>query len=67
MIFLYLGILSFPVESIVPVPFIRFAIGLVFPMPLQSLPNSFASERVQVGPLGPATSLLIFLVFWSPP
>ena len=66
MIFLSLGILSFVVKNIVPVPFIQSALGLVFPMPLQSLPNLFASKRVQVGPLGPVTSLLIFPCFLEP-
>ena len=65
-IFLYLRILSFFVKNIVPVPFIRSALGLVFPMPVQSLLNSFARERVQVGPSGPATSLLIFPCFPEP-
>ena len=60
MIFLSLVIFSFVVKNIVPVPFIRSALGLVFLMPLQSLPNLFASERVQVEQSGPVTSLLIF-------
>ena len=66
MIFLSLGILSFVVKNIVPIPFIRSVLGLVFPMPLQSLLNSFASERVQVGPSGQATSLFIFPCFPEP-
>ena len=44
--FCVFGDFVFCCESIVPVPFIRYALGMVFPMPLQSLPNSFASERV---------------------
>ena len=64
--FLSLGILSFVVKKIVPVPSIRSALGLVFPMPVQSLPNSFARERVQMGPSGPATILLIFICFPEP-
>ena len=67
MIFLSLGILSFVVNDIVPVPvpvpFIRSVLSLVFLMSLQSLTNSFASERFQVGPSGPVTSLLIFPCF----
>ena len=63
MIFLYLGILFFVVKNVVPVPSIRSALGLVFLMPVQSLPNSFAREQVHVGPSGPATSLLIFHCF----
>ena len=66
MIFLYLGILSFVVKKIVPVPSMRSALGLVFPMPVQSLPNSFARERVQVGQSGMATSLLNFPCFMEP-
>ena len=66
MIFLSLGILYFAVKNIVPVPSIRFVLGLVFPMPVQSLPNSFARERVQVGTSGPATSLFIFICFTDP-
>ena len=66
MIFLSLGILSFVVKNIVPVPFIRSALDLVFPMPLQSPPNCFASEQVQAGPSEPATSLLIFPCFPDP-
>ena len=56
MILLSLGILYFVVKKIVPVPSMRSALALVFPMPVQSLLNSFARERVQVGPSGPATS-----------
>ena len=41
----------------------RSDLGVVFLMPVQSLPNLFARERVQVGPSGPATSLLIFPCF----
>ena len=66
MIFLSLGILSFVVKNIVTVPFIRSALGLVFPMHVQSLPNLFARERVQVGTSGPATSLFIFPCFPEP-
>ena len=66
MIFLSLGILSFVVKNIVPVTYIRSDLGLFFPMPVQSLPNSFARERVQVGTSGPATSLLIFPFFLEP-
>ena len=58
-----LGILSFVVKKIVTVPSIRSALGLVLPMLVQSLPNWFARERVQVGPSGTATSLLIFPCF----
>ena len=50
-------------KKIVPVPSMRSALGLVFPMPVQSLPNSFAWERVHVGPSGPATSVLVFPCF----
>ena len=53
-------------EKIVPVPSIWSALGLVFLMPVQSLPNLFAREQVQVEPLGPATSLLIFPCFPEP-
>ena len=53
-------------KDIVPVPYMRSALGLFFPMPVQSLPNSFARERVQVGPSGPATSLSIFPCFPYP-
>ena len=63
MTFLYLRILSFVVKNIVPVSSMCSAFGLVFTMPVQSLPNSFARERVQVGPSGLATSLLIFPCF----
>ena len=66
MIFLSLGILSFVVKNIVPVPSIQSDLGLVFLMPVQSFPNSFVRERIQVGPLGPATSLLIFPCFLEP-
>ena len=66
MIFLSLGILSFVVKNIVPVTFMRYDLGLVLTMPLQSLPIFFASEQVQVGPLGPGTSLLIFPCFPEP-
>ena len=66
MIFLSLGILSFVVKKIVPVPSMHYAFGLVFTMPVQSLPNSFARERIQVGPSGPAASLLIFICFPDP-
>ena len=59
-------ILSFVVKNIVHVPSMRSAFGLVNPMPVQSLPNSFSRERVQVGPSGPATSLLIFPCFPEP-
>ena len=62
-IFLSLGILSFVVKNIVPVPSIRSDFGLFFSMPVQSLPDLFARERVQVGPSGPATSLFIFPCF----
>ena len=65
-IFLSLVILYFVVKNIATMPFIRSALGLVFPMPVQSLMNSFARERVQVGPLGPATILLIFPCFPEP-
>ena len=58
-----LGNLYFVVKNIVSVPFIRSALGLVFLMPVQSLPNLFAMMRVQVGPSGLATSLLIFPCF----
>ena len=66
MIFLSLGILYFVMKNIVPVPSIRSALGLVFLMPVQSLPNSFSRERVQMGPSGPATSLMIFRCFPDP-
>ena len=56
----------FNCEKIVPVPAMRSELGLVFTMPVQSLPNSFAREQVQVGPSGPATSLLIFTCFPEP-
>ena len=46
------GDLLFCYENIVPVPSMRSAFCLVFPMPVQSLLNSFARERVQVGPSG---------------
>ena len=61
-----LGILSFVVKNIVSVPSIRSSLGLVFPVPVQSLPNSFARERVQIGPSGPVTSVLIFPFFPEP-
>ena len=66
MIFLSLGVFSFVAKNIVPVPSIRSALGMVFPMPVQSLPDLFARERVQVGPSGPATSLLVFPCFPDP-
>ena len=66
MIFLSFGILSFVEKNIVPVPSMRSAFGLVSPMPVNSLPNLFARERVQVGPSGTATSLLIFPCFPEP-
>ena len=66
MILLSLRILSFVVKNIVPVPSLQSALGLVFPMPVLSLPDSFAREQVQMGPLGPATSLLIFPCFLDP-
>ena len=65
-IFLSFGILYFVVKNIVPVPSMRSAFCLVSPMPVQSLLNSFAREKVQVGPSGPATSLLIFSCFLEP-
>ena len=65
-IFLYLRILSFVVENIVPMPSIRSALGLFFLMPVQSLPNSFARERFQVGPSGLATSSFVFPCFLEP-
>ena len=61
--FLSLGILYFVVKNIVSVPSMRSDFGLVFLMPVQSLPNSFARERVQVGNLGPTTGLLVFSLF----
>ena len=66
MIFLSLGILSFVVKNIVPVPSMRSDFGMVFQMPVQSLPNSFARERVHMGPSGPVTSLLISPCFPDP-
>ena len=60
------GIMSFLVKNIVPVPSMWSDFGLVFLMPVQNLPNSFARERVQVGPSGPATSLLVFPCFPDP-
>ena len=66
MIFWSLEILSFVMKNIVPVHFICSASGLDLPMPLQSLPNSFASKQVQVVPSGPATSLLILPCLLEP-
>ena len=65
-IFLSFGILYFVVKNISPVPSIRSTFGLVFLMTVQNLPNSLARERVQVGPLGPATILLVFPCFPDP-
>ena len=56
----------FVVEKILPVLSMRSAFGMVFLMSVQSLPNSFSRELVQVGPLGPATSLLLFPCFLDP-
>ena len=53
-------------KNIVPVTSMQSAFGLVVLMPVQSLPNPFARERVQVGPSGLATSLLIFPCFPDP-
>ena len=66
MIFLSLGILFFVVKNIVPVTSIRSAFGLVFMMPVQSIPSLFARDQIQVGPSGPATSLLVFPCFLNP-
>ena len=65
--FLVFGNLVFYCENIVPVFFIQSALGLVLPMPLKNMLNSFASKRVLVVPLGPATSLLVLPCLPEPP